>query len=87
MRLIPGSVDLCDLILVAEQTKFPVHSSYLASQSEFIRQFSLDVGPFSWKVPHVIEEPLQGHSSSTMHCLLEDVYSNGDLDFANPWQA
>ena len=87
MRLIPGSVDLCNLILVAEQTKVPVHSFYLASHSEFIRQLSLDVGPFSWKVPHVIEQPLQGYSSSAVHCLLEGVYSNRDMDFATPWQA
>lgn len=91
-HLLPGSVDLCDLILVAGQTKFPVHSAYLASHSEIIRQFCLDVGPFSWKAPQVIQEPLQDHSSDTVHYLLSCVYGGDDvqytdLEFTDPWLA
>ncbi|KAL3160547.1 hypothetical protein ABBQ32_010845 [Trebouxia sp. C0010 RCD-2024] len=91
-ELLPGSEQLCDLILVADKTHFPVHSAYLASHCEFIRHFSLDVGPFSWKAPQIIEEPFQDHSCATMHCLLLGVYGNDDMDFTDfdvmePWQA
>ncbi|KAL3151379.1 hypothetical protein ABBQ38_013208 [Trebouxia sp. C0009 RCD-2024] len=91
-QLLPGSDQLCDLILVADQTRFPVHSAYLASHCEFIKHFSLDVGPFSWKAPQIIEAPFQDHSSATMHCLLLAVYGNDDMDstdfpLTEPWQA
>lgn len=87
LHLLPGCVDICDLILIADQTRFPAHSSYLASQSEFLKQFCLDVGPFSWKAPHVIEKALEGHSSNTVHNLLVGVYSPESLTFTEPWLA
>ena len=85
--LLPGCVDICDLVLIADQTRFPAHSSYLASESGFLKNFSLDVGLFSWKAPHVIERALQGHSSATVHNLLVGVYTPESLTFTDPWLA
>lgn len=76
---LPGSEDLCDLILVAGQKRFPAHSQYLASHSHFIKQLILETGPFSWQHPLIIDQVLHGHSSACVHALLNGVYNLGSL--------
>lgn len=88
-RCLPGSEDLCDLILVAGQERFPAHSQYLASHSHFIRQLILETGPFSRQHPLIIDEVLHGHSSACVQLLLFGVYSLGILSIDSPdlaWQ-
>lgn len=76
---LPGSEDLCDLVLEAEHQKFSVHSHYLGSHSLFIKQLIPETAPFTWKDPQVIEDVLQSHSSSCVHALLLGVYNRGNL--------
>lgn len=86
---LPGSEDLCDLILVAGQKRFPAHSQYLASHSHFIKQLILETGPFSWQHPLIIDQVLHGHSSACVHALLNGVYNLGSLFIDSPdlaWQ-
>ena len=88
-RCLPGSEDLCDLILVAGQERFPAHSQYLASHSHFIRQLILETGPFSWQHPLIIDKILHGHSSASVQLLLFGVYNLGILSIGSPdlaWQ-
>ena len=86
---LPGTEDLCDLILVAGQKRFPAHSQYLASHSHFIRQLILETGPFTWQHPLIIDQVLHGHSSACVHLLLMGVYNMGILLIDSPdlaWQ-
>ena len=88
-RCLPGSEDLCDLILVAEQKRFPAHSQYLASHSHFIRQLILETGPFSRQHPLILDKVLHGHSSACVQLLLFGVYNLGILSIGSPavaWQ-
>ncbi|KAL0038291.1 hypothetical protein WJX77_000809 [Trebouxia sp. C0004] len=86
---LPGSEDLCDLIVVAGQKRFPVHSQYLACHSQFIKQLILETGPFSWQHPLIIDQVLHEHSSACVHALLNGVYNLGSLFIDSPdlaWQ-
>lgn len=88
-RCLPGSEDLCDLILVAGQERFPAHSQYLASHSHFIRQLILETGPSSWQHPLIIDKILHGHSSASVQLLLFGVYNLSILSIGSPdlaWQ-
>ena len=84
---LPGTEDLCDLILVAGQKRFPAHSQYLASHSHFIRQLILETGPFTWQHPLIIDQVLHGHSSACVHLLLMGVYNMGILLIDSPYLA
>ncbi len=88
-QCLSGSVDLCDVVLVADHKRFPVHSQYLASHSQFIKQLVLETGPFTWKEPLVIEQVLHNHTSTCVHAMLLGVYNLGDLLITSPelaWQ-
>lgn len=72
---------------MAEGTRLPAHSQYIAFHSHFIQQLIHETGPISWQDPLVIKTALEGHSYAAISMLLAGVYQQGVLNLSSAQEA
>ena len=72
-------MELTDVTLVVEGTRFPAHSQLLCMQFAFFRRVIIDVGPVTPDKPLVVQDALQGHRCIAVETVLRAVYSHDKL--------
>lgn len=72
---------------MAEGTRLPAHSQYIAFHSHFIQQLIHETGAISWQDPLVIKTALEGHSYAAISMLLAAVYQQGVLNISSAQEA
>ena len=76
---LPGVVNLCDVILVAEGYHFPAHSVYVALSSQFFQDLIINTGPFTHKQPQLLDTICVGHTKAVVQLFLDEVYGRSPL--------